>query len=105
VFQKGNQYGKKSLVWQSTLNRAIAQDDGERLRKAAEKLLDLAAAGEQWAVKEIADRLDGKSSQRVEITGDAENPLSVAFSVNPELESKIRGLAAVAGTDKTVVGD
>jgi hypothetical protein len=49
------------------LKRAIAQDDGVRLRKAAEKLLDKAAEGEPWAIKEIADRLDGKSQQNVTI--------------------------------------
>ena len=45
------------------LNRAIAQDDSNRLRAAAERLLDLAAAGEAWAVRELADRLDGKPMQ------------------------------------------
>lgn len=35
-------------------------------------LLDQAAAGEQWAVKELADRLDGKAIQAVNanITGN-----------------------------------
>lgn len=45
------------------LNRAIAQDSADRLRQCAERLLDLAAAGEAWAVKELADRLDGKPIQ------------------------------------------
>ena len=53
--------------FREALRRAIAQDDGRRLRAAAEKLLDLAEAGEAWAVKEMADRMDGKSRQQVEV--------------------------------------
>lgn len=49
--------------------RACAQEDGKRLRKAAEQLLDLAAAGESWAVKELADRMDGKPKQQTEVSG------------------------------------
>jgi hypothetical protein len=72
----GNQNAKKeNRVWRSTLDRAIAQDDSDRLRKAAEKLLDLAAAGESWAVKELADRLDGKAPQA--ITGSDGGPLQL----------------------------
>jgi hypothetical protein len=33
------------------------------VRGAIEKLLDLAESGEPWAIKELADRLDGKSVQ------------------------------------------
>lgn len=53
----------------------MIQDDGKRLRMAAEKLLDLAAEGEQWAVKEIADRLDGKAPQAV--TGEGGGPVEL----------------------------
>lgn len=52
--------------FQAAIKRAIAQDDGKRLRAAAEKLLDKAADGELWAIKELADRLDGRSLQPVE---------------------------------------
>lgn len=66
----GNQNAvKENRRWSETLNRAIAQDDGKRLRAAAEKLLDIAATGEQWAVKELADRLDGKPKQQTELSG------------------------------------
>ena len=47
--------------FRDAIARACAQEDGKRLRAAAEKLLDLAAAGEPWAIKELADRIDGKS--------------------------------------------
>ncbi len=59
----GNKNAIKNKLWAETLRRAIAQDSGDRVRKAAEKLLDSAARGEQWAIKELADRLDGRSAQ------------------------------------------
>ncbi len=49
----------------AALERAMKQDDGTLLRKAAEKLLKLAAAGEPWAVQMLADRLDGKAAQEI----------------------------------------
>ncbi len=74
-----------------TLERAITQDDGKRLRGAAEKLLDLAEAGEPWAVKELADRLDGKVAQSLTLGGDPDNPIVARIErllVNPSDESK-----------------
>jgi hypothetical protein len=51
--------------FREALRRAITQDDGKRIRATAEKLLDLAAEGEAWAVKELADRVDGKVAQQI----------------------------------------
>lgn len=50
-----------------------AGDNLKRLRKIARKALDLAEAGEAWAVQFVADRLDGKPAQAVEITGEVIN--------------------------------
>ena len=73
----GNPGGKPKIPkpFLETVNRAIVADDGRRLRAAAEKLLDLAAEGEQWAVCHLADRLDGKPAQA--ITGADGGPLVV----------------------------
>jgi len=72
----GNQNAtKQQRQFGEALQRAIAQDDGKRLRGAAEKLLDLADAGESWAVRELADRLDGKPAQT--ITGANGGPIVV----------------------------
>ena len=65
----GNINASKQKSWHEAIDRAIKQDDGKRLRAAAEKLLDLAADGEMWAVKELGDRLDGKPTQQTEISG------------------------------------
>jgi hypothetical protein len=77
----GNNNAAKSKAFYGALSRAIAQDDGKRLRAAAEKLLDLAAEGEGWAVKELRDTLDGKPAQSVTVAGDAENPVQTTMRV------------------------
>lgn len=80
--KSGNPEGRsKSQPFYAALNRAIKQNDGKKLRAAAEKLLDLAEAGEAWAVKELADRLDGKAHQAVTVAGDPENPLTTIARV------------------------
>jgi len=71
----GNKNAGKRNSWYKTLDRAIAQDNADRLRQAAEQLLTQAAAGEQWAIKELADRLDGRAPQAITIGGDEENPV------------------------------
>lgn len=60
-------------LWANTIRRAIAQGDPERLRRIAEKLLDLAADGDLAAMKELGDRLDGKSKETVEHSGAIEH--------------------------------
>ena len=65
--QPGNDNATKSKPFWATVTRAIAQEDGKRLREAAEKLLTEAAAGEPWAIQMLADRLDGKPHQSVAV--------------------------------------
>lgn len=78
-------------MWLATLERAIKADDSKRLRAAAEKLLDLAAVGESWAVKELGDRLDGKARQQIEAVDEDGRPLAiglVAYAIsNPNTPS------------------
>src|SRR4051812_29386876 len=57
--------------FQAALERAMAQDDGKRLRAAVESMLDAAAAGEVWAIQFLADRLDGKAAQTVNVVRNA----------------------------------
>ena len=72
----GNTNAIKNKLWSDTLRRAIAQDSGDRVRQAAERLLDEAAKGEPWAIKELADRLDGKSVQSNTLESNGENQLT-----------------------------
>jgi hypothetical protein len=53
------------------------QNDGERLRRIAERLLDQAEEGNIAAIKELGDRLDGKAIMT--LAGDSDNPLSIAL--------------------------
>ena len=59
----GNTNAYKGKLWNDALRRAIASDQGARILKAAQRLLDEASNGEPWAIKELADRLDGKPQQ------------------------------------------
>lgn len=69
--QSGNPAGRvKEKPWRDALNLALKDGDGLKLRKIAENTVILAEAGEQWAVKEIADRMDGKAVQQQIVTGD-----------------------------------
>ena len=69
----GNSNAHKGKTWNDALRRAIASDQGARVLKAAHRLLDDAANGEPWAIKELADRLDGKPRQESIIESNVEN--------------------------------
>jgi len=63
--QPGNTNATKNKPFREALDRAIKQDGGKRLRRAAERLLSMAAGARKniGPIKELADRLDGKSVQ------------------------------------------
>ena len=66
----GNPSGAKpEQPFKDALRRAVVQKDSKLLRKVADKLVDQALAGEGWAIKEIADRLDGKAAQTLQGPG------------------------------------
>ena len=75
-----NDNHRKGKPFQDALRRAIAQNP-QKLRNAADKVLDLAEAGEAWAVKEIADRLDGKSHQSTSLEDADGNSIINAIEV------------------------
>lgn len=78
--QSGNPNGRRvEKPFLDSLQRAIAQDDSERLRKSAETLLNKAAAGESWAVQMLADRLDGKASQAIKVTREVREPMDMSL--------------------------
>lgn len=72
----GNQNSTKSKrLWAETIKRAVVQQDPEKLRKIAEKLIDMAEQGDLGAIKELGDRLDGKTPQSLTLAGDEDNPV------------------------------
>lgn len=89
MFEPGNKHAAKNKVFDAALRRAIAQDEGLKVREAADKLLSSAAEGQPWALSMLADRLDGKAAQSVTISGDDENPLFIASA--DALRAKLRG--------------
>ncbi len=72
-FQPGNKLatgGRKEKPFRDALRAEIAaaeaaNDDPRALRKIARKLLGSAAEGDIQAIKEVADRLDGKVPQAI----------------------------------------
>ena len=68
---KGNVNAMRNRPFAEAINRAIAQDNGARLRAIAEALLTKASDGDMAAIREFADRIDGKAMQAIEanVTG------------------------------------
>ena len=52
----------------------------EALIPIAQKILAQAQEGDVASFKELADRLDGKPAQQVQLQGDADQPLAVELS-------------------------
>jgi len=58
---------------------AAAGEDSKALREVAKKLILLAQTGDMAAIKELADRIDGKVA--TPISGDDENPLNIVAKI------------------------
>ena len=79
--QPGNQNAIKPKQWSEALNKALKQfadkklkcSMGEALDKIANNVVREALQGDWWAVAEIANRLDGKPMQSVEVAGSIEH--------------------------------
>ena len=63
----GNQNAARYREFEGTVRRALHSDNGKRLRACAERLLNLAAEGERWAVEMLRDTLDGKPTTAVSV--------------------------------------
>lgn len=71
--------GKRfKLAVQAALARK-GKDQWEALTDVAEKLVDEALNGNMAAIKEVADRIEGKAAQQVEVTGADGGPLAIAL--------------------------
>lgn len=58
---------------------AVTEDSGDgrpNLRVIAEKLVESAKAGEGWAIQQVADRIDGKPAQDVNIESTVTHELA-----------------------------
>src|SRR3954470_8126571 len=61
---------KEGKFYQALLVALNAEGPDIRLRKVAEMLVKQAMRGQAWAIKELADRIDGKVPQAQIIQGD-----------------------------------
>lgn len=97
----GNNNATKSKPWKQALKRALARKHGDvtsGLISIASQIVEAADNGESWAIREIADRLDGKPAQQQIITGDEEGgPIRFEDVSDNELKRAITRLAAESG--------
>jgi hypothetical protein len=75
---------RRGTEFQSALRRCLVRREGS-INRIAEKLVDLAEAGEEWAVEMVANRLDGKPIQQVATT-------SITASVSTEMLEAISNM-------------
>lgn len=88
--QSGNPGGRrKEKPWRDALRLALNDGDGQKLRKIAEKVVAAAEGGDMQAIKEIAERLDGKVAQA--IVGGDEDDAPVKTVSRIELVSLVSG--------------
>ena len=67
----GNNFAGKAKKWEEAIRRALARDGGtvdKGLDKLADELIKTAQTGDSWAIDHIANRLDGKPKETVDIT-------------------------------------
>lgn len=91
----GGRWAEKPFV--DALRRVLKQEhNGEALRHIANRLIDLAIAGEAWAVQMVAERLDGKAPQEIKLTREVRE-----MSLNDILGelAEARAAAGIAGED------
>lgn len=62
------------------IKEAVADTDKTKLRAVADALVDKAIAGDVQAIKEVADRLDGKVPQAVVGDGDSD-PINLVHRI------------------------
>ena len=95
----GNRNAAKAKLWEQAIKRAIARkangDINHGLDTLADKLVAAAESGDQWALKEIGDRLDGKPAQA--ITGEGGGPIEfLNVDVSDLTDEQLRVLASIA---------
>lgn len=93
---KGNKNAAKSKLFDAALRRYLTQNPDD-LRIAVEKFVGMAKAGELPAIRELADRLDGKPAQSMEISGGLETSKDVRDLTDDELAAEASSLRAALG--------
>ena len=72
----GNQNAKQGTEFRSAIKRALSRYSNDSWRAGLDKVADeyvrAAANGDSWAIRDMADRLDGKPAQSLDIDIDAQ---------------------------------
>lgn len=100
--QSGNPTGlnPREKAFANCLRVALMRSDKDgviKLQRIANKLADVAEQGESWAVKEVADRIDGKPVQATEISGKDGGAIEM---VSLTTQDRARALAAFVAKTK-----
>jgi hypothetical protein len=103
-FQKGNKLAARRMVFTYELRRALHRSP-EKLRQVVEKLLNSAADGDMWAIKELADRLDGKAHQTIHGTFEHTVETGDAETLDQRLLEAQRTKALAAPVEPRLVND
>jgi hypothetical protein len=72
---KNQNSSKSNRAWGKVVKKLAIQEDAKRLHNVAEALFRKAEDGDIAAIKELGDRIDGKSQQ--EITGSSDQPITI----------------------------
>ena len=90
----GNRNAAKAKVWSAAIERALERRASERLpalNELADKLIDMALAGDMQALKEFGDRIEGKAVASTELTANVtaqvEGGLRPIYALHPTPEA------------------
>ena len=91
--QEGNTNATKGMDWRDAIRYELArigrEIDGDDpaykkgLRDCAKQFIKAARIGEMWAIRELGDRTDGKSTQALEVSGPDREPLQAQLNYIP----------------------
>lgn len=90
--ESGNPGGRqKDKPFRDALRMELADADGKALRRIAASLIDAAEAGNTLAIREIADRIDGKVPQAV-VGDDEHDPIRVESVTDEQRKAAVAAL-------------
>ena len=98
--QPNNNNATKARSWAEAIDKALKQGkDGkpQKLRALADKIIDMAMAGDMAAMREIGDRVDGKALAHVHVTGD----LGLGDMTDIQLQKRYQELTHASSEQRT----